>query len=209
MIEIECFSKNIKKVSILRDINMTLKKGMIYGIQGENGSGKTMLLRAICGLIKGSSGTIKINGKIIGKDISFPEDIGILIENPAFINKYTGFKNLKLIADIQGKVKKDEIREVLKSVGLNPDDHRTYKKYSLGMKQRLGIACAVMGTPEIVLLDEPFNALDQNGIQLISDLIISLKNKNCLIIIACHDKEQLEYLSDEIFIMSDGRLNKL
>lgn len=209
MIEIECFSKDIKKVPILRDINMTLKKGMIYGIQGENGSGKTMLLRAICGLIKGNSGTIKINGKIIGKDISFPEDIGVLIENPAFINKYTGYKNLKLIADIQGKVKKDEIREVLKNVGLNPDDRRTYKKYSLGMKQRLGIACAVMGTPEIILLDEPFNALDQNGVRLISDLIISLKNKNCLIIIACHDKEQLEYLSDEIFVMSDGRLSKL
>lgn len=140
---------------------MVLNDGMIYGIQGENGSGKTMLMRGICGLIKGSEGCITIDGKVIGKDISFPEDIGVLIENPSFIPKYTGYKNLKLVADIQGKVDKEEIIKTLQKVGLKSDDKRTYKKYSLGMKQRLGIACAIMGTPKLIILDEPFNGLDE------------------------------------------------
>lgn len=164
MIKIENYSKKIKDTVVLENINMVLNDGMIYGIQGENGSGKTMLMRGICGLIKGSEGSINIDGKVIGKDISFPEDIGVLIENPSFIPKYTGYKNLKLVADIQGKVDKEEIIKTLQKVGLKPDDKRTYKKYSLGMKQRLGIACAIMGTPKLIILDEPFNGLDEKGV---------------------------------------------
>ena len=185
---------------------MVLNDGMIYGIQGENGSGKTMLMRGICGLIKGSEGCITIDGKVIGKDISFPEDIGVLIENPSFIPKYTGYKNLKLVADIQGKVDKEEIKKTLQKVGLKPDDKRTYKKYSLGMKQRLGIACAIMGTPKLIILDEPFNGLDEKGVLQIRDVIKGLKQKNCIVIVACHDKEQLEYLSDEIYVIKEGKL---
>lgn len=206
MIKIENYSKKIKDTVVLENINMVLNDGMIYGIQGENGSGKTMLMRGICGLIKGSEGCITIDGKVIGKDISFPEDIGVLIENPSFIPKYTGYKNLKLVADIQGKVDKEEIIKTLQKVGLKPDDKRTYKKYSLGMKQRLGIACAIMGTPKLIILDEPFNGLDEKGVLQIRDVIKGLKQKNCIVIVACHDKEQLEYLSDEIYVIKDGKL---
>lgn len=206
MIKIENYSKKIKDTVVLENINMVLNDGMIYGIQGENGSGKTMLMRGICGLIKGSEGCITIDGKVIGKDISFPEDIGVLIENPSFIPKYTGYKNLKLVADIQEKVDKEEIIKTLQKVGLKPDDKRTYKKYSLGMKQRLGIACAIMGTPKIIILDEPFNGLDEKGVLQIRDVIKGLKQKNCIVIVACHDKEQLEYLSDEIYVIKEGKL---
>ncbi len=206
MIKIENYSKKIKDTVVLENINMVLNDGMIYGIQGENGSGKTMLMRGICGLIKGSEGCITIDGKVIGKDISFPEDIGVLIENPSFIPKYTGYKNLKLVADIQGKVDNEEIIKTLQKVGLKPDDKRTYKKYSLGMKQRLGIACAIMGTPKIIILDEPFNGLDEKGVLQIRDVIKGLKQKNCIVIVACHDKEQLEYLSDEIYVIKEGKL---
>lgn len=206
MIKIENYSKKIKDTVVLENINMVLNDGMIYGIQGENGSGKTMLMRGICGLIKGSEGSITIDGKVIGKDISFPEDIGVLIENPSFIPKYTGYKNLKLVADIQGKVDKEEIIKTLQKVGLKPDDKRTYKKYSLGMKQRLGIACAIMGTPKLIILDEPFNGLDEKGVLQIRDVIKELKQKNCIVIVACHDKEQLEYLSDEIYVIKEGKL---
>lgn len=206
MIKIENYSKKIKDTVVLENINMVLNDGMIYGIQGENGSGKTMLMRGICGLIKGSEGCITIDGKVIGKDISFPEDIGVLIENPSFIPKYTGYKNLKLVADIQGKVDKEEIKKTLQKVGLKPDDKRIYKKYSLGMKQRLGIACAIMGTPKLIILDEPFNGLDEKGVLQIRDVIKGLKQKNCIVIVACHDKEQLEYLSDEIYVIKEGKL---
>lgn len=206
MIKIENYSKKIKDTVVLENINMVLNDGMIYGIQGENGSGKTMLMRGICGLIKGSEGSINIDGKVIGKDISFPEDIGVLIENPSFIPKYTGYKNLKLVADIQGKVDKEEIIKTLQKVGLKPDDKRTYKKYSLGMKQRLGIACAIMGIPKLIILDEPFNGLDEKGVLQIRDVIKGLKQKNCIVIVACHDKEQLEYLSDEIYVIKEGKL---
>ncbi len=206
MIKIENYSKKIKDTVVLENINMVLNDGMIYAIQGENGSGKTMLMRGICGLIKGSEGSINIDGKVIGKDISFPEDIGVLIENPSFIPKYTGYKNLKLVADIQGKVDKEEIIKTLQKVGLKPDDKRTYKKYSLGMKQRLGIACAIMGTPKLIILDEPFNGLDEKGVLQIRDVIKGLKQKNCIVIVACHDKEQLEYLSDEIYVIKEGKL---
>lgn len=206
MIKIENYSKKIKDTVVLENINMVLNDGMIYGIQGENGSGKTMLMRGICGLIKGSEGCITIDGKVIGKDISFPEDIGVLIENPSFIPKYTGYKNLKLVADIQGKVDKEEIIKTLQKVGLKSDDKRTYKKYSLGMKQRLGIACAIMGTPKLIILDEPFNGLDEKGVLQIRDVIKGLKQKNCIVIVAFHDKEQLEYLSDEIYVIKDGKL---
>lgn len=206
MIKIENYSKKIKDTVVLENINMVLNDGMIYGIQGENGSGKTMLMRDICGLIKGSEGCITIDGKVIGKDISFQEDIGVLIENPSFIPKYTGYKNLKLVADIQGKVDKEEIIKTLQKVGLKPDDKRTYKKYSLGMKQRLGIACAIMGTPKLIILDEPFNGLDEKGVLQIRDVIKGLKQKNCIVIVACHYKEQLEYLSDEIYVIKEGKL---
>lgn len=170
-IEISNLSKTIKGVEVLKDISLRLESGKIYGLKGKNGSGKTMLMRCIAGLIRATQGKIDINGDILGKDISFPKSIGVLIENPAFIDKYTGFKNLKILASIQNKIDDDTIKQYLSSVGLEPEDKRTYKKYSLGMKQRLGIACALMESPDIILLDEPINALDESGIKLVRKLL--------------------------------------
>ena len=207
MIKIENYSKKIKDTVVLENINMVLNDGMIYGIQGENGSGKTMLMRGICGLIKGSEGCITIDGKVIGKDISFPEDIGVLIENPSFIPKYTGYKNLKLVADIQGKVDKEEIKKTLQKVGLKPDDKRTYKKYSLGMKQRLGIALALVGEPDLLILDEPINGLDPQGIVEVRETIQKLaKERGMTICISSHILEELSKIATDYGIIHNGSL---
>lgn len=199
-------SKNIKGNMVLENVSMELESGHVYGLQGKNGSGKTMLMRAICGLIYPSSGAINIDGKILGKDISFPPSIGVLIENPSFLGNYTAFENLRLLAAVKGEIGDTEIKQAITDVGLDPQDHRKYKKFSLGMKQRLGIACAVMEHPDIIVLDEPFNALDDAGVELIRNLILNLKNEGALIILACHDRNELENLSDEIFVMAEGRM---
>ena len=141
-IKITDVNKTIKKAPILRDINLEFTGGKVYGLRGKNGSGKTMLMRVICGLISATEGTVEIDGKILGKDMTFPDSVGVLIENPAFIGNYTGFKNLKVLASIQNRVDDEHIREVIRQVGLDPDDKRTYRKYSLGMKQKLGIAAS-------------------------------------------------------------------
>ena len=203
-IKITDVNKTIKKAPILRDINLEFTGGKVYGLRGKNGSGKTMLMRAICGLITPDSGIIDINGKILGKDISFPESIGVLIENPAFIGNYTGFKNLKVLASIQNRIGDEQIRKALEDIGL--DDKRTYRKYSLGMKQKLGIAAAVMENPDIIILDEPINALDDVSVEKVHDILEEQKKRGAVIIIACHDKEELDQLSDEIIEISDGRI---
>ncbi len=205
-IEINNLSKKIKGITVLENISLRFSGGRIYGLQGKNGSGKTMLMRAVCGLIMPTEGTIDINGKILHQDISFPQSLGALIENPAFLPGYTGFRNLKLLAGIGERVSDDEITAALEAVGLDPQDKRTYKKYSLGMKQRLGIAYAIMGTPQIIILDEPFNALDESGVLQIRDVLLKKKADGALIILACHDREELELLSDEILKMENGRI---
>lgn len=205
-IKITDVNKTIKKAPILRDINLEFTGGKVYGLRGKNGSGKTMLMRAICGLITPDSGIIDINGKILGKDISFLESIGVLIENPAFIGNYTGFKNLKVLASIQNRIGDEQIRKALEDIGLDPDDKRTYRKYSLGMKQKLGIAAAVMENPDIIILDEPINALDDVSVEKVHDILEEQKKRGAVIIIACHDKEELDQLSDEIIEISDGRI---
>lgn len=205
-IKITDVNKTIKKAPILRGINLEFTGGKVYGLRGKNGSGKTMLMRAICGLITPDSGIIDIDGKILGKDISFPESIGVLIENPSFIGNYTGFKNLKVLASIQNRIGDEQIRKALEDIGLDPDDKRTYRKYSLGMKQKLGIAAAVMENPDIIILDEPINALDDVSVEKVHDILEEQKKRGAVIIIACHDKEELDQLSDEIIEISDGRI---
>ena len=156
-VELKNISKTIKGTEVLHDINYRFEGGKIYGLKGKNGSGKTMLMRVICGLIVPSDGMVDINGEILGKEISFPRSIGVLIESPAFISNYTGMKNLQVLASIQNRIGVGEIRKALEEIGLEPDDKRTYRKYSLGMKQRLGIAAAVMEEPEMPL---PANIAD-------------------------------------------------
>ena len=206
VVRLEHYTKNFKKVTVLDDINLTLESGKVIGLKGKNGSGKTMLMRAISGLILPTSGKVFINDKELGKQISFPPSIGLLIENPSFIANYTGFKNLKILASIQNKISDEEIREAIRKVGLKPVDPRTFKKYSLGMKQRLGIAAAIMEKPDIVILDEPINALDEAGAGLIKGILDELKANGSLIIIACHDTEELNYLSDEVYEIYEGQL---
>lgn len=206
VVRLEDYCKSFKSAEVLKNINLTLESGKVIGLKGKNGSGKTMLMRAISGLILPTSGKVYINDKELGRQISFPPSIGILIENPSFISNYTGFKNLKILASIQNRISDDEIRDAIRKVGLDPDDKRTFKKYSLGMKQRLGIAAAIMERPDIVILDEPINALDEAGAGLIKGLLDELKANCSLIIIACHDTEELNYLSDEIYEIYDGEI---
>lgn len=165
-----------------------------------------MLFRAICGLIRPTNGTIIIDQKKLGDEISFPESVGVLIEYPGFLADLTGFKNLKMIAEINNQIGESEIKEMITKVGLDPEDKRKFKKYSLGMKQRLGIAQALMEEPELLILDEPLNALDSGGIDLVKNLLIEMREKNKLILIASHDKEALELLSDEIFTIENGKI---
>ncbi len=205
-IELRDYTKTIKGVNVLEDVNLTMESGKIYGLSGVNGSGKTMLMRAISGLILPTKGKALIDGKELGKDISFPESVGIMLENPEFVSSYTGFKNLKMIAAIKNKINDEQIKEAIRETGLNPDDERTFKKYSLGMKKKLGIACAIMEDPELIIVDEPTNALDEQGVGMVIRLMQKYRDKGALIILSCHDKDQLSYLSDEIIEIYEGRI---
>lgn len=197
-------SKEIHGAKVLKDVNMTLESGKVYGFLGRNGSGKTMMMRAICGLITLTEGTIEVDGAVIGKGLDFPQNMGMLLETPVFLPERTGFENLRLLADIRGKITPAQMKKALEQVGLEPEDRRKVRKYSLGMRQRLGIACAVMEEPELLILDEPFNGLDENGCKLLRELICRYREKGCLILLACHDREELESLSDHIFRVDDG-----
>lgn len=206
VIEVVDYTKTIKKITVLNHVSARFESGVIYGLRGENGSGKTMLMRAICGLIKPTSGYVSIDGEVVGKDISFPRSIGVLIETPAFIDEYTGFENLQMIARIKKVIGDSEIKEALEEVGLNPDDRRSFKKYSLGMRQRLGIACALMEWPDILLLDEPLNGLDPKGAELALEAIHKRANKGALVIMACHDAQELDSFADEVLVMERGAI---
>lgn len=205
-IELCDISKTIKGATVLKDINLRFEGGKVYGLKGKNGCGKTMLMRVISGLIKPTTGMVDINGKKLWKDIGFPESIGTLIENPSFIDGYTGYKNLKMLADIKGVIGESEVREAIEKVGLDPDDKRKYRKYSLGMKQKLGIACAFMENPDIVIMDEPINAIDQSGVELVRKILDDLKKTGKIIIIACHDADEMNMLADEIIHMEEGKI---
>lgn len=205
-IEVRNLTKRISGNLILDNINIKMTGGKIYGLKGKNGSGKTMLMRAICGLILPTEGEVIIDGQVLGKDISFPNSLGALIESPGFISNYSGFKNLKILSEIQGKIDDNKINEVLTMVGLDPKEKKKFKKYSLGMKQKLGIAAAIMEEPEIIILDEPTNALDESSVISLRKTLQKYRDAGALITISCHDSEELEFLSDEIFFMENGRL---
>ncbi len=203
-ITIQDAGKIIHKNVILQNVNLQWHSGKVYGLQGPNGSGKTMLMRLIAGLIRPTSGCVWIGGKRLGEDMDFPGSMGLLLENPAFLPGYTGYKNLELLASIKGTASEAQIRKTLLDVGLAPDDKRKYRKYSLGMKQRLGIAAAIMEMPDLILLDEPTNALDADGVEEVCALIRRERNRGALVVVACHDGEILEKVSDEIYLVTNG-----
>ena len=204
-IELKNVYKTIHKKPVIQDISVLMQSGKVYGFQGINGSGKTMLMRLISGLIRTTQGQIIINGKTLGKDITFPESIGLFLENPTFLDEYSGFRNLKMLASIQNKISDDKIHETIKLVGLDPTEKKKYRKYSLGMKQRLGIAAAIMEDPDIVIMDEPTNSIDVNGIELIKTIITAQKERGALVIVSCHDLPLLQAMSDEILLLESGR----
>lgn len=203
-IQVQNATKIIKGTVILKNVELELESGKVYGLQGPNGGGKTMLMRLISGLIRPTEGQVIIDGKWLGKDMDFPPSMGLLIENPAFLPRYTGLENLNLLAQLQARANIEQIRRTIADVGLEPDDKRKYRKYSLGMKQRLGIAAAIMEQPELILLDEPTNALDEKGVAQIVRLIRRERARGALIIMACHDAAVLESVSDEIFTVAEG-----
>ena len=211
-IDIAHFTKKLHVRNVLDDVNIHFDsegKGLIVGLQGINGSGKTMLIRALCGLIYATQGTLSVDGQILGKDISFPPSVGALIENPAFLNEYTGRRNLELLGSIRGELPQGHIDEALNAVGLNPNDHRAYRKYSLGMKQRLGIAAAILEKPQLLLLDEPFNALDQDGVEQVSHVVQEQRAAGAMVFLACHDAKELYGLSDIVITMKSGAVSSV
>lgn len=201
-------SKTLKGRKILSDVNLSLHSGNIYGFVGENGSGKTMLFRTISGLLDFSEGEIALDEKILHKDIMVLPNMGIIIENAGLYPELTGLENLKLLAKLNHKIGEEEIRKTIEKVGLDPKDKRVFRKYSLGMKQRIVFAQAIMERPDILLLDEPTNALDEKGMDNIRDIIKEEKNRGALILIASHNKEDMELLADEIYTIQDGIVKK-
>lgn len=209
IIKVDNASKKIKNKWILRDINLMLMSGNIYGFKGVNGCGKTMLMRMISGLMKPSAGKIWVDGQQLGKEIDFPQRMGLFLENPAFLEDYTGIQNLRLLAEVRGYAADEDIENALVRVGLKPEDKRRYRKYSLGMKQKLGIAASIMEKPNLLILDEPMNALDQSGYNRVMNIIMEEKERGALILLACHDERILEGLADVIFVLADGCINEV
>jgi ABC-2 type transport system ATP-binding protein len=206
-IEIQHVHKTLNKKKVLDDISIDLESGKVYGLRGYNGSGKTMLLRIICGLMYPTEGRTLIDGKELGADIDFPKSLGLMIESPAFINNLSGYKNLDMIMSLSDNGNHEEaIRNCLNRVGLFNAADTKYSRYSLGMKQRLGIAAAIMEEPDILVLDEPTNALDEDGLETVSQIIREMKAPNRIIVVASHEKAFLESISDEIFHMKEGKL---
>lgn len=199
-------TKKIHGSTVVDDISISFAPGVVSGLKGVNGSGKTMLMRLIAGLIYPTSGEVRIDGKVIGREITFPESIGVLIENPAFLGNYSGYENLEMLSSIRGLVDLARIREVLETVGLSENANKKYKKYSLGMKQRLGIAAAIMEKPDILVLDEPTNALDDSGVKLVHDIILSEKERGAAVIVSCHDFSLLRSVADVVYCLDNGKL---
>lgn len=207
-VAVEHYTKEIKNDIILNDINYIFESGRIYGLRGKNGSGKTMLIRGLCGLIHPTSGQVVIDGQILGQDISFPPSVGILIEEPGFIPGYSGFENLSALSQIRKQTGAEEIAALMQEFGLDAKDKKKYKKYSLGMKQKLGLCAAFMEQPELILLDEPTNALDEGSVEILRQVLHRHKERGALIIIASHDREELDLLADEIVEIASGQIKE-
>ncbi len=206
IIDIRDVSLTIRKTQILDRVTHSFSEGGIHGLVGRNGSGKTMLMKCICGFVRVSKGEIRVRDRIVGKDLDFPEDIGIIIETPGFIPYYSGYKNLRILSGIKKKINDDEIKEIMFQVGLNPKLKRPVRKYSLGMRQRLGLAQAIMEDPSILILDEPFNGLDREGVEDMRRYLLDLRDKGKTILVSSHSEEDIRVLCDDVVEMDKGRV---
>lgn len=193
---------------VLNSVSLTAEKGEIVGIVGRNGSGKTVLMKCICGFLNLDSGEIVVGGQRVGYDIDIPKSIGIIIESPGFLPNFSGFSNLWQLASIRGEITKADVKRAIERVGLNPEDKKHVGKYSLGMKQRLGLAQAIMENPDVLILDEPMNGLDKEGVTDMRRYLLELKETGKTMIIASHNKEDIEVLCDRVFEMNGGKLKE-
>lgn len=209
VVDIKNVTKQYGANKVLKDVSMTCETGKIYGLIGRNGSGKTVLLKCVCGLVIPTSGEVSVWGQSVGKDVDFPENIGFIIESPGFLLQESGLSNLKHLASIRGKIGIDEIRESMNTVGLDPDLKLHVGKYSMGMRQRLGIAQAIMEKPDLLILDEPMNGLDNQGVEHIRSLLLALKESGVTILLASHFKDDIAYLCDEVYQMDAGIISKV
>lgn len=206
VITVKNLTKKFKDVTVLDNISVNFEKGKVHGLIGRNGSGKTMLMKCICGIVPYKTGEIRVNDKIIGKDADIPSNVGVIIETPGFLPNYSGYNNLKFLAKIKNKIGKEEIRNAIKSVGLEPDDKKHVGKYSLGMRQRLGLAQAIMENPDLLILDEPMNGLDKDGVKDMRKYLLDLKEQGKTILIASHSAEDIDVLCDTVCEMDKGVL---
>ena len=209
IIVIEHVSKIFGENKVLDDVCVSFEKGRIHGIIGRNGSGKTMLMKCICGFVPVTSGSIQVRGKMVGKDIDVPQNMGIIIETPGFLNGYSGYNNLKFLANINNKISEEKIIETLKLVKLDPHNKKHVGKYSLGMRQRLGLAQALMEDPDILILDEPMNGLDQSGVEEMREVLAALAKKGTTILMANHNAEDIEILCDTVHEMDLGVISRI
>lgn len=205
LVNVENVSKYFKQEKILDNINLNLETGRIYGIVGKNGAGKTVLFKIIAGFIKPSSGKVIVDGEKIGVDRDFPDSLGLIIETPGFLSQYNAYHNLKYLADIQNRISKYDIENAIRMVGLDPESNKKVGKFSLGMRQRLGIAQAIMENPNLIILDEPMNGLDKNGIEDVKKLLLNLKSEGKTILMASHYAEDME-ICDTVFQMEEGKI---
>ncbi len=197
-VEVRHVYKSFGRERVLIDVNLSIPPGSIHGVVGNNGSGKTVLMKCICGFMKCDRGVILVNGRQVGKEVDFPDNLGVIIETPGFIPNLSGYKNLKILAALKGRIGKQTIRETMRKVGLDPDMKKPVAKYSLGMRQRLGIAQAIMEDPSVLILDEPFNGLDRYGVAEIRDLLRGLKEAGKSILLASHNAQDIEVLCDDV-----------
>lgn len=207
VITIKNATKKFKDAIVLNNISVSFEKGKVHGLIGRNGSGKTMLMKCICGLVPLTFGEITVNNEIIGKDTDIPKNVGVIIEAPGFLSGYSAYSNLKFLAALNGKIGKEEICNAIKSVGLDPFDKKRVGKYSLGMRQRLGLAQAIMENPDILILDEPMNGLDKEGVGDMREYLLRLKGEGKTVIIASHSREDIDILCDRVYEMEKGNLS--
>lgn len=208
MITLENVSKSFKEKTVLQKTDLTIEKGKITGFVGRNGSGKTVLFKLICGLLRPTAGTVTVQGKQLGKDCDFAPDVGVLIETPSFISYESGYRNLRDLAAIRKKITADEVRAAIRSVGLDDTDKKWVGKYSLGMRQRLGIAQAIMEHPALLILDEPMNGLDRGGVEEMRKLFRSLRDNGTTILLASHAAEDIDLLCDTVYEVDQGEIKE-